>query len=236
MLVPTCQFIKTLNAARLASDVMGVPTIIIGRTDANAAALVTSDIDPRDKPFLTGERTPEGFYRAKAGLDQAIARAISYAPYCDVIWCETAKPNIEEARRFAQSVHAKYPGKPLAYNCSPSFNWRANLSDAEIAIFQKELGKLGYRFQFVTLAGFHVLNQAMFKLARDYRDNGMAAYVKVQKDEFEMEKDGFTAHKHQREVGTGYFDQISLAVSGGISSVTALTGSTEEEQFNKSKL
>lgn len=231
VLVPTQQFIRILNAARLAADVMGTTTVIVGRTDANSAGLVTSDIDPRDKPFLTGERTPEGFFRSRAGLDQAIARALAYAPYCDVLWCETSKPNIEEARRFAQAVHARFPGKPLAYNCSPSFNWKANLNDREIAAFQKELGRLGYRFQFVTLAGFHSLNHAMFKLARDYRDNGMTAYTKIQEDEFNQAKFGFTAHKHQREVGVSYYDAISMAVSGGNSSVTALKGSTEDEQF-----
>jgi isocitrate lyase len=231
VLVPTQQFIRLLNAARLAADVMGVTTVIVGRTDANSAGLVTSDIDPRDKPFLTGERTPEGFFRSRAGLDQAIARALAYAPYCDVLWCETGKPNIEEARRFAQAVHARFPGKPLAYNCSPSFNWKANLNDREIAAFQKELGRLGYRFQFVTLAGFHSLNHAMFKLARDYRDNGMTAYTKIQEDEFSQGKFGFTAHKHQREVGVSYYDAIAMAVSGGNSSVTAFKGSTEDEQF-----
>ncbi|CAB4004950.1 Isocitrate lyase [Paramuricea clavata] len=231
VLVPTQQFIRLLNAARLAADVMGVTTVIVGRTDANSAGLVTSDIDPRDKPFLTGERTPEGFFRSRAGLDQAIARALAYAPYCDVLWCETSKPNIEEARRFAQAVHARFPGKPLAYNCSPSFNWKANLNDREIAVFQKELGRLGYRFQFVTLAGFHSLNHAMFKLARDYRDNGMTAYTKIQEDEFNQAKFGFTAHKHQREVGVSYYDAIAMAVSGGNSSVTAFKGSTEDEQF-----
>ncbi|XP_028400314.1 uncharacterized protein LOC114523551 [Dendronephthya gigantea] len=231
VLVPTQQFIRLLNAARLAADVMGTTTVIVGRTDANSAGLVTSDIDPRDKPFLTGARTPEGFFRSRAGLDQAIARALAYAPYCDVLWCETSKPNIEEARRFAQAVHAKFPGKPLAYNCSPSFNWKANLNDHEIAVFQKELGRLGYRFQFVTLAGFHSLNHAMFKLARDYRDNGMTAYTKIQEDEFSQAKFGFTAHKHQREVGVSYYDAIAMAVSGGSSSVTALKGSTEDEQF-----
>ena len=233
VLVPTQQFVKVLNAARLAADVLDVPIVIVGRTDANSAALVTSDIDPYDRPFLTGERTPEGFFRAKTGLDQAIARGLAYAPYCDVLWCETGKPNLQEARRFAEAIHARYPGKILAYNCSPSFKWRANLSDAEIAVFQRELGKMGYRFQFVTLAGFHSLNHAMFKLARDYRDNGMSAYTKIQEDEFAQAKNGFTAHKHQREVGTGYFDQVSMAISGGTSSTTALKGSTEEEQFTQ---
>ena len=231
VLLPTQQFIKVLNAARLATDVMDVPTVIIGRTDAESAALVTSDIDPRDQPFLTGERTPEGFYRSNAGLQQAIARGLSYAPYCDVIWCETGKPNFEEAHMFADGIHSVFPGKPLAYNCSPSFNWKANLSDKEIAGFQKELGKMGYKYQFITLAGFHSLNHAMFKLARDYRDHGMSAYTKVQEDEFAQAQFGFTAHKHQREVGTGYFDQVSMAISGGTSSTTALEGSTEQEQF-----
>ncbi|CAH3111075.1 unnamed protein product [Pocillopora meandrina] len=231
VLLPTQQFIKVLNAARFATDVMGVPTVIIGRTDAESAALVTSDIDPRDQPFLTGERTAEGFYRSTAGLQQAIARGLSYAPYCDIIWCETGKPNLDEAHMFADGIHSMFPGKPLAYNCSPSFNWKANLSDKEIAEFQKELGKMGYRYQFITLAGFHSLNHAMFKLARDYRDHGMSAYTKIQEDEFAQAQFGFTAHKHQREVGTGYFDQVSMAVSGGTSSTTALEGSTETEQF-----
>lgn len=231
VLLPTQQFIKVLNAARLATDVMGVPTVIIGRTDAESAALVTSDIDPRDQPFLTGGRTAEGFYRSTAGLQQAIARGLSYAPYCDIIWCETSKPNLDEAHMFADGIHSMFPGKPLAYNCSPSFNWRANLSDKEIAEFQKELGKMGYRYQFITLAGFHSLNHAMFKLARDYKDHGMSAYTKIQEDEFAQAQFGFTAHKHQREVGTGYFDQVSMAVSGGTSSTTALEGSTETEQF-----
>lgn len=236
VLLPTQQFIKVLNAARLATDVMGVPTVIIGRTDAESAALVTSDVDPRDQPFLTGERTAEGFYRSTAGLQQAIARGLSYAPYCDVIWCETGKPNLDEAHMFSDAIHSMFPGKPLAYNCSPSFNWKANLSDKEIAEFQKELGKMGYRYQFITLAGFHSLNHAMFKLARDYRDHGMPAYTKIQEDEIAQAQFGFTAHKHQREVGTGYFDQVSMAVSGGTSSTTALEGSTETEQFTNDDL
>lgn len=235
VLVPTNQFIKTLNAARLAADILNVPAVIIARTDANAAAMVTSDIDPRDRPFLTGKRSPEGFFYSKAGLDQAIARALSYAPYCDLLWCETAKPDLNEARRFAEAVHAKFPGKPLAYNCSPSFNWRAHLSEKECFEFQREIAKFGYRFQFVTLAGFHSLNHGMFKLAKEYKNRGMAAYSELQQDEFKMESEGFTAHKHQREVGTGYFDKVSVAVGGGSSSLTALTGSTEEQQF-KSKL
>ncbi|XP_068749980.1 isocitrate lyase-like [Montipora capricornis] len=236
VLVPTQQFIKVLNAARFAADVMDVPTVIIGRTDAESAALLTSDIDPRDQPFLTGERTPEGFYRSTAGLQQAIARGLSYAPYCDILWCETGTPDLDEAHMFAEGIHAAFPGKPLAYNCSPSFNWRANLSDKEIATFQKELGKMGYRYQFITLAGFHSLNHAIFKLARDYKENGMSAYTKIQEDEFAQAQFGFTAHKHQREVGTGYFDQVSMAIGGGASSTTALEGSTEEEQFTDKSL
>ena len=232
VLVPTSQFIKTLNAARLASDILGTAAVIIARTDANAAGMITSDIDPRDHRFLTGKRSPEGFFHAKAGLDQAIARAISYAPYADLVWCETSKPNLAEARKFAQAVHSVYPNKPLAYNCSPSFNWKAYLSESECYNFQKELGKIGYRFQFVTLAGFHSSNHAIFKLSSEYKKRGMAAFAEIQADEFRLESEGFTAHKHQREVGTGYFDKISLAVGGGTSSLTALTGSTEEEQFH----
>lgn len=231
VLVPTSQFIKTLNAARLAADVLDVPSLLIARTDANAANMVTSDNDPRDQPFLTGERTIEGFFRSTPGLGQAIARGVAYAPYADLIWCETAKPSLSEAAAFAEGIHEHHPGKPLAYNCSPSFNWQANLSKREIETFQSELGKLGYRYQFVTLAGFHSLNHAMFKLARDYRNRGMAAYVEVQDDEFKQEQYGFTAHKHQREVGTGYFDYITTVISGGQASTTALKGSTEEEQF-----
>ena len=231
VLVPSSQFIKTLNAARLAADVLDVPTVLIARTDANAANMVTSDNDPRDQPFLTGERTIEGFFRSRPGLGQAIARGLAYAPYADLIWCETAKPSLSEAAAFAEGIHDQFPGKPLAYNCSPSFNWQANLSKREIETFQQELGRLGYRYQFVTLAGFHSLNHAMFKLARDYRNRGMAAYVEVQDDEFKQEQHGFTAHKHQREVGTGYFDYITEVVSGGQASTTALKGSTEEEQF-----
>lgn len=232
VLIPTSQFIKTLNAARLAADVCNVPTIIIARTDANAANMVTSNHDPNDQPFLTGERTAEGFFKSTPGLDQAISRGIAYAPYCDLVWCETAKPNLREAEIFAQAIHEVHPGKPLAYNCSPSFNWRAALSDPEIASFQQEMGRLGYRYQFVTLAGFHALNRSMFQLAKGYKESGMSAYVEVQEGEFAMEKFGFTAHKHQREVGTGYFDRISTIVAGGKSSLTALTGSTEEEQFH----
>lgn len=231
VLIPTQTAIRNLVAARLAADVMGVPTILIARTDANAAELITSDIDPYDAPFITGERTPEGFYRTKAGLDQAIARGLAYAPYADMIWCETATPNLEEARRFAEAIHEKYPGKLLAYNCSPSFNWKAHLSDEEIANFQKELGKMGYKFQFVTLAGFHSLNYSMFTLAHGYKERGMAAYSELQQKEFAAEKYGYTATRHQREVGTGYFDEVAMVISGGTSSTVALKGSTEEAQF-----
>ncbi len=231
VLIPTQTAIRNLVAARLAADVMGVPTVLIARTDANAADLITSDVDPYDAPFITGERTPEGFYRTKAGLDQAIARGLAYAPYCDMIWCETAEPNLEEARRFAEAIHEKYPGKLLAYNCSPSFNWKAKLSDEEIETFQQELGKMGYKFQFVTLAGFHSLNYSMFELARGYKERGMGAYSELQQNEFAAEKYGYTATRHQREVGTGYFDEVSMVVSGGTSSTVALKGSTEEEQF-----
>ncbi len=233
VLLPTQQAVRNLISARLASDVMGVPTIIIARTDANAADLITSDVDPSDAEFLTGERTVEGFYRTKAGLDQAIARGLAYAPYADLIWCETSEPNLEEAKRFADAIHEKYPNQMLAYNCSPSFNWKKKLSDEEIAAFQKELGKMGYKFQFVTLAGFHALNHSMFELARKYKDEGMKAYSELQQAEFSSEIHGYTATRHQREVGTGYFDEVSQVISGGTSSTTALTGSTEAEQFNK---
>lgn len=235
VLLPTQTAIRNLVSARLAADVMGTPTILIARTDADAADLITDDIDDRDKPFTTGERTPEGFYRTKAGIDQAIARALSYAPYADLIWCETSEPNLEDARKFAAAVHEKFPGKLLAYNCSPSFNWKAKLSDEEIANYQKEIGKLGYKFQFVTLAGFHALNHSMFELARGYKDRGMAAYSELQQAEFASEKDGYSATRHQREVGTGYFDEVAQVVSGGTSSTTALAGSTEAEQFQTSK-
>jgi isocitrate lyase len=231
VLIPTSHAIRNLVAARLAADVMGVPTILIARTDANAAALITSDIDPRDHEFITGERTEEGFFRTRAGLDQAIARGLAYAPYADLIWCETSEPNLEEARRFAEAIHAKFPGKLLAYNCSPSFNWKKKLDDETIATFQQQIAEMGYKFQFVTLAGFHTLNHSMFELARGYRDRGMAAYSELQQAEFESEKYGYTATRHQREVGTGYFDEVSQVISGGTSSTTALTGSTEEEQF-----
>ncbi|HEU4319020.1 MAG TPA: isocitrate lyase [Acidimicrobiia bacterium] len=231
VLVPTSQHIRTLQAARLAADVMGVPTIVVARTDANGATLLTSDIDPRDREFINGERTAEGFHQVTGGLDSAIARGLAYAPYCDLIWCETAKPDIDEARRFAEAIHAEFPGKMLAYNCSPSFNWSAHLDEATIARFQKELGTMGYRYQFITLAGFHALNASMFELARGYAVTGMSAYVELQNREFGMEDLGYTATKHQREVGAGYFDLISQAVSGGESSTLALKGSTEEDQF-----
>lgn len=231
VLLPTQTAVRNLIAARFAADVMGTPTIIIARTDANAADLITSDVDPYDAPFITGERTPEGFYRTKAGINQAIARGLAYAPYADLIWCETAEPNLEEAKQFADAIHERYPDKMLAYNCSPSFNWKLKLSDEEIANFQKELGKMGYKFQFVTLAGFHALNHSMFELARKYKEEGMAAYSELQQAEFASEAYGYTATRHQREVGTGYFDEVAQVISGGTSSTTALKGSTEEAQF-----
>lgn len=233
VLLPTQTAVRNLIAARLAADVMGVPTVLVARTDANAADLITSDIDMNDAPFITGERTAEGFFRTKAGLDQAIARGLAYAPYADLIWCETSEPNIEEARRFAEAIHEKFPGKMLAYNCSPSFNWKKKLDQETIAKFQQELGKMGYKFQFVTLAGFHALNHSMFELARGYKERGMAAYSELQQAEFDSEQYGYTATRHQREVGTGYFDQVSMVITGGTSSTTALKGSTEEEQFTK---
>jgi isocitrate lyase len=233
VLLPTLQFIRTLSAARLAADVMGVPTLVIARTDANSATLLTSDIDERDHPFLTGERTAEGFFMIKSGVDAAIARAIAYAPYADLLWMETSTPDIEEARRFADAVHSKYPGKMLAYNCSPSFNWAQKLSAAEIAGFQSELAALGYKFQFVTLAGFHALNFSMFELSRQYREEGMTAYSRMQQSEFAAEEHGYTATKHQHEVGTGYFDEVMKVISNGQSSTTALAGSTEAAQFGR---
>ncbi|CRK82388.1 isocitrate lyase [Neobacillus massiliamazoniensis] len=235
VLLPTQTAVRNLIAARLAADVMGVPTVLVARTDANAADLITSDIDPYDEPFITGERTSEGFFRTKAGLDQAIARGLAYAPYADLIWCETSEPNIEEARRFAEAIHEKFPGKLLAYNCSPSFNWKKKLDEETIATFQQELGKMGYKFQFVTLAGFHALNHSMFELAHGYKDRGMAAYSELQQAEFASEEQGYTATRHQREVGTGYFDQVSMVITGGTSSTTALKGSTEEAQFTGTK-
>jgi len=231
VLVPTQTMIKNLKAARLASDIMNVPLLILARTDANAAKLITNDFDENDKPFLTGKRSPEGFHYVKEGLDQAISRGLAYAPYCDLIWCETAKPNLKEAKRFADAIHNKFPGKLLAYNCSPSFNWKKNLSDSEIAVFQEEIGKMGYKFQFITLAGFHAQNLAVFDLAKKYRKDGMTAYSKLQQKEFESEKDGYTATKHQREVGTSYFDAVSNTISSGKSSTTAMKDSTESEQF-----
>ncbi len=232
VLVPTQAAIKHLVAARLAADVAGVPTLLVARTDANGANLITSDIDERDQPFLTGERTSEGFYRVKAGIEAAIARGLAYAPYADLLWCETAEPNVVEARRFAEAIHAVYPGKLLAYNCSPSFNWRKKLDAETIDNFQKHLADMGYKFQFVTLAGFHALNLAMFELALGYRDRGMAAYSELQEREFDLEVRGYSATKHQREVGAGYFDEVAQVISGGTSSTTALRGSTEEAQFH----
>ena len=231
VLVPTSQFIRTLSAARLAADTAGVPTVLFARTDALSATLLTSDVDERDRDFLTGERTPEGFFRVRPGIEAPIARALAYAPYADVLWCETSTPDLEEARVFAEAVHEQFPGKLLAYNCSPSFNWRKHLDDAEIARFQRELAAMGYRFQFITLAGFHSLNAAMFELAREYAAEGMPAYVRVQEHEFVLEADGYTATRHQREVGAGYFDAVLEAVTGGESSTLALKGSTEEAQF-----
>ena len=232
VLLPTAQAVRNLISARLAADVMGVPTVIVARTDADGADLITSDVDPTDAEFLTGERTMEGFYRTRSGLDQAIARGLSYAPYADVVWCETSKPDIEQARRFAEAIHEKFPGKLLAYNCSPSFNWKKNLSDEDIATFQEQLGEMGYKFLFITLAGFHTLNYSMFELANGYKDRGMAAYSELQQAEFDAEEKGYTATKHQREVGVGYFDDVAQVVAGGMASTTALTGSTEEMQFN----
>ena len=232
VLVPTQTAIKHLVAARLAADVMGVPTILVARTDANGAHLITSDIDPVDHKFLTGERTPEGFYIMHGGLDTAIARGLSYAPYCDLIWCETSTPDLKEAQRFADAIHEQFPGKMLAYNCSPSFNWKKKLDPETIAVFQKKLSKMGYKFQFITLAGFHALNYSMFELALGYRDEGMTAYSRLQEAEFALEEYGYTATRHQREVGTSYFDEVAQAISGGDSSTTALAGSTEVEQFH----
>jgi isocitrate lyase len=231
VLLPTQQAVRNLIAARLAADVMGVDTLIIARTDANAARLLTSDIDENDKPFLTGQRSPEGFFYVKEGLEQAISRGLAYAPYADLVWCETSEPNLEEAKRFAEAIHAEYPGKLLAYNCSPSFNWKKKLSDHEIAGFQQRLGQMGYKFQFVTLAGFHTLNYSMFTLANGYKQRGMAAYAELQQAEFASEIHGYEATRHQREVGTGYFDEVTQVIAGGSSTTTALTGSTEQEQF-----
>jgi isocitrate lyase len=236
VLVPTSQHIRTLTAARLAADVCGTPTLLVARTDALGATLLTSDVDDRDRPFCTGERTPEGFYVVRPGLDAAIARGLAYAPYADLLWFETGKPDLQEAEQFARAIHATFPGKLLMYNCSPSFRWRKHLSDADIARFQQRLGEMGYRFQFITLAGFHALNASMYDLATNYAKEGMTAYVKLQDHEIDLESIGYTAVKHQREVGTGYFDQVSQAISGGKSSTLALKGSTEEEQFHDDKI
>lgn len=234
VLVSTREFINTLISARLAADVMGVPTVLIARTDANSANLLTNDIDERDHRFIHGDRTMEGFFKIKGGIDCAIARGLAYAPYADLIWCETSKPDIEEAKEFAEGIHEKFPGKMLAYNCSPSFNWKKNLNDEQIAAFQSDLGELGYKYQFITLAGFHVLNTAMFELALGYKDSGMTAFTKLQQLEFELEKEsGFKAVKHQTFVGTGYFDEVQMTITSGQSATTALAGSTEEEQFGK---
>jgi isocitrate lyase len=232
VLVPTQEAVQKLIAARLAADVSNVPTLLIARTDAEAADLLTSDVDPNDQPFCTGERTVEGFYKTRPGVDQAISRGLAYAPYADLIWCETGKPDLAFARKFADAIHAKFPGKMLAYNCSPSFNWKKNLDDATIASFQKELAAMGYKFQFITLAGFHSLNYSMFNLAYGYARSQMSAFVELQEAEFAAADRGFTAVKHQREVGTGYFDSVTQAIQGGQSSTTALKGSTEEEQFH----
>jgi len=236
VLVPTREAVEKLNAARLAADVMGTPTILVARTDAEAADLLTSDIDDNDKPFCTGERTVEGFYKTKPGIDQAISRGLAYAPYADLVWCETGKPDLAFAKKFAEAIHAKFPGKLLSYNCSPSFNWKKNLDDATIAKFQKELGAMGYKFQFITLAGFHALNYSMFNLAYGYARNQMTAFVELQESEFAAAEKGFTAVKHQREVGTGYFDAVTQAIQQGQSSTTALHGSTEDEQFFDKKV
>ena len=231
VLVPTSQAIRQLVAARLAADVLDVPTVVIARTDADSAQLLTSDIDPRDQRFCTGERTPEGFFRMQGGIDCAIARGLAYAPYADLVWCETSTPDLDEARRFAEAIHAEFPGKRLAYNCSPSFNWRRHLDQETIAMFQRELGAMGYAFQFVTLAGFHALNMSMFNLARDYEARGMSAYSELQEEEMRAMEFGYTAVKHQREVGTGYFDEVSQVIAGGSASTLALADSTEQAQF-----
>jgi isocitrate lyase len=231
VLVPTGTMIKNLLAARLAADIADVPLIILARTDANAAKLITNDFDENDKPFLTGKRSPEGFFYVKQGIEQAISRGLAYAPYSDLIWCETATPNLEEAKKFADAIQEKYPGKILAYNCSPSFNWKKHLSDEEIANFQTKIGNMGYKWQFITLAGFHAQNIAIFELAEEYKSKGMTAYSKIQEKEFEREKDGYTSIKHQREVGTSYFDAVSNTISSGKSSTTAMKDSTESEQF-----
>jgi isocitrate lyase len=232
VLVPTQEFVTKLIAARMAADVCGVPTVLIARTDADSAGLLTSDVDHRDHPFLSGERTEEGFFRIRGGIECAIARGLAYAPYADMIWCETSHPDLAEAKQFAEAIRKEYPDQLLAYNCSPSFNWKLNLSDETIAKYQRELGAMGYKYQFVTLAGFHALNLSMFKLALGYRDEGMAAYSRLQDEEFDLERDrGYRAVKHQKFVGTGFFDKLMTTVTGGHTAVTALDGSTEEEQF-----
>jgi len=231
VLVPTSQFVKTLSAARLAADILGVPTVLVARTDAESATLLTSDVDEDDRPFIEGGRTAEGFFRIRSGVETAIARGLAYAPFADVLWCETSTPDLEDARVFADAIHQAFPDKLLAYNCSPSFNWRAHLDDAEIAGFQRELGAMGYRFQFITLAGFHALNASMFELAHSYADEGMGAYVRLQEREFELESLGYSATRHQAEVGTGYFDRVSEVVSRGGASTLALADSTERRQF-----
>ncbi len=231
VLVPTQEAVAKLSAARLAADVCGVPTMLIARTDADAANLITSDVDERDRSFITGERTPEGFFRTEAGLDQAIARGLAYAPFADLLWCETSKPDLDQARRFAEAIHAEFPGKLLAYNCSPSFNWKSNLSDETMKTFREELGRMGYKFQFITLAGWHVLNSSMFNLSRAYKQDGMYAYSKLQQQEFADEQYGFRATKHQSFVGAGYFDAVQNTIMSGLSSTTAMEGSTEEAQF-----
>jgi isocitrate/methylisocitrate lyase len=235
VLVPTGQFVRTLTAARLAADVCGVPSVVVARTDALSAKLLTSDVDERDRAFLTGTRTPEGFFEVRDGLEPVIVRSLAYAAYADVLWFETSTPDMGEAREFAKAIHAEFPDKLLAYNCSPSFNWRKHLSDDEIASFQRELGAMGYKFQFVTLAGFHAINASMYELARGYAEEGMTAYVRLQEREFELEEQGYTATRHQREVGAGYFDQVAQVISGGTSSTLALKGSTEEAQFESAK-
>ncbi|MGQ0545656.1 MAG: isocitrate lyase/phosphoenolpyruvate mutase family protein, partial [Betaproteobacteria bacterium] len=240
VLVPTQEAVQKLIAARFAADVMGVPTVLLARTDAEAADIVTTDVDENDKPFLTGERTSEGFYKTRKGFDQALSRGLAYAEYADRVWCETGTPDLEFARKFSEGIRSKFPDKMLAYNCSPSFNWKRNLDDATIAKFQRELGAMGYKFQFITLAGFHALNYSMFELAHGYARGHMSAFVELQQKEFAAAEKGFTAVKHQREVGTGYFDEITQVVTGGKASTTALHGSTEDEQFfdekKKSKL
>ncbi len=233
VLIPTCNFVRTLQAARLAADVLNVPTVLIARTDALSATLLTSDIDPNDRAFITGDRTPEGYYLIKGGIEHAITRALAYAPYADVLWFETSKPDFKEAQAFAKAIHEKFPGKILAYNCSPSFNWKKHLSDKEIASFQKDLASCGYKFQFITLAGWHLLNHHSFDLAKKYKASGMSAYVDLQEQEFKAAADGYTAVRHQQEVGTAYFDQVLLTITEGQASTSALDGSTESEQFKE---